>query len=176
MKTLQRMKLLALAALCSVFLTGCLDILGGGWLWSANGEDAGRATFGFDFDCDSGSNTAGGHMTYHDQGVRVNEEPYLSQGAEWRGKPKILAIQGEVFSTLIVPCDADGVYFAGYFGHYEPIPPSIGEGGVFEVTASDGGDTGPDKGDHLQIAILTGVFAGYQNEGSPGGGNISLPD
>jgi len=168
------MKLLSLATLCSVFLAGCFDISGGGWMWSANGPDAGKATFGFDFYCEPDSYSAGGHMTYHDQGVTVDE--YEGQGATWRGKPKKLAIQGEVFATLVTKCESRAAYYAGYVGHYEPIPPSIGEGGYFEVTADDSGDTGPDKDDYLQITILTGVFAGYTNSGSPGGGNISLPD
>ena len=169
----------------SVILAGCFDILGGGWIWSAMGPDAGKATFGFNLHCDQDTDEAWGHITFHDHGLKIDDENYnfVFQGAEWKGKPKHMAIQGDVTAGLGFDlgegdfgCNDDLPWFANYIGTYTPVPHSIGPGGIFQVSASDGGEPGPDNDDWLEITIISGVYAGYFNTGTLQGGNIYLPE
>ena len=169
----------------SVLLAGCFDILGGGWIYSVLGPDAGKATFGFNLHCDQDTNEAWGHITYHDHGLKVDNESFnfVDQGATWKGKPKTMAIQGEVFAGLgydfgegQLGCDDENSFFASYTGTYTPIPHTLGPGGIFQVAASDEGEEGPDNEDWLEITIVSGVYAGYFNVGELKGGNIYLPE
>lgn len=172
----------SLAAIAwSLLLAGCFSIFGGGWIWSAGGPEAGKATFGFELYCDQDTDEAWGHITYHDHGVNV--DVFEFQGANWKGRPNHVAIQGDVFAGLGYNgyegfgCNDDALaFFANYIGTYTPVPESVGDGGFFQVAAYDGGEPGPDKDDWLEITILSGVFEGYFNTGELQGGNIYLPE
>ena len=139
-------------------------------------------SIGFEFECVPTGEfeaTWGGVVTYHDHGSTFIAD---------NGKKKKLAFQAVVPPTVIdgedsilgdvQPCDlAIGDYLGlGYWeGDYTPIPANAGLGGTFNFIAVDSGIKGPDKGDWLSIKLEDGVLDGYENEGSPGGGNIHLP-
>ena len=148
----------------TVFLTGCFDVSGGGWIHSAAGGKN-KATFGFEMLCDQDTKEASGTITYHDSGVTVD-----GYGGNYKGKPKKLALNGVIAGNE--GCGLDAPY-AEYRGDYTPIPASVGPGGSFRVYVSDGGETGPDKDDKIMIFIDTGIFAGYENDQYLQGGNIS---
>lgn len=174
------------AIACALILAACFDILGGGWIWSALGPDAGKATFGFNLHCDQDTNEAWGHITFHDHGVRIDDEHYnfVNQGATWHGRPNTMAFQGEVFAGLGYDfgegefgCNDDHwAWKANYIGTYTPVPASIGDGGLFQIAAHDGGEPGPDGDDWIEVLVLSGVYEGYWNLGELQGGDIHLPE
>lgn len=185
MNALKQIRLVIAAVLLAVLLAGCFDILGGGWIWSALGPDAGKATFGFNLHCDEDTNDAWGHITFHDHGVLIDSEYYdfVDQDAYWKGKAKHMAIQGDVFAGLGFDlsegdfgCSDDFALYASYIGTYTPVPHTIGPPGIFHVAVNDGGEPGPDNDDWLEITIVSGVYAGYFNIGYLQGGNIYLPE
>jgi hypothetical protein len=175
--------LLLLAAVAAVGMYGCNDIAGGGWMKSSmHGVDPdAKATFGFDFECLNtsrfGTDSAEGMITYHDHGLKLG----VFDDVTFTGKDakKKLAFNGMITrpeGVLEADICVNKVWFGSYVGTYTPIPPTLGPGGDMYVYVEDSGDQGPDKDDYLYIELSGGIFDGYYNEGTPGGGNIVLQD
>ena len=175
--------LLLLAAVAAVGMYGCRDVTGGGWMFSSTGEDA-KATFGFNMRCYDISggllyDLADGHVTYHDHGLMLGD----FNGAYFTGKDarKKLAFNADIklpvgegpLGGLYFVCD-ENAFYGSYVGEYTPIPPTLGEGGVVYIAAEDGGESGPDKEDTLEVWLIGGVLDGYYNAGNTQGGNITF--
>jgi hypothetical protein len=136
--------LCVLAVPLLLMAAGCYEKLnGGGWMLSANGED--RATFGIHFD---GPRDAA-RGTYHDHGTGVR-----------------LKFEGVViyFSGSGPEC---AIFDATYKSQDKRQPGS----GAVSVTACDEGEPGV-SGDTLDILVLDGPYAGYENGGPILGGNF----
>jgi hypothetical protein len=147
---------LVLVIVVALLLAGCNTARGGGWIDSALTE-GGKATFGFKFVCKEGE--ASGQLQYNDHG-------------DWNG----VHVR---FHAVVDPTTSicGGAIGTGIFtGTYTPQPKKAGPGGVFTVGVVDGGEPGPSSDDLFAIQLTDGVFNGYTNSGSLGGGNIQVWD
>jgi len=159
---------LAVLSIFALVLTGCEDFSGGGWIPALRDPSA-RATFGFSLHC---SNTEGGvaftgSFEFHDHSVTVPRP---------NGQQAKLAIHGLLPSAVPgTSCEAlDAVFGAGVFlGTYTPQPPNLGPGGSFILQVQDNGKKGPSKEDVINVLLIGGVFDGYSNIGTLGGGQIT---
>lgn len=138
-------------------LTGCIGRwTGGGAVVGASGW--GKATFGFNYTCDEG--TQRGQLQYVDH-------------APGAGGPKQVRFHGDFgidFDDCIGPGEPQPpIVFA--VGTYEPQPTKLGPGGVLLLFLVDGGEPGTDD-DVFEIILEGGIYDGYMNGGPIIGGNI----
>jgi len=147
-------------------LAGCSSwFAGGGWMESAAG-DGSKATFGFEFDNRDWKGQMTG--TYHDlaEGVAVRFD-----GVKWAND---------------APLGPDNQMQAKV-RYVQQGPPACGTErpngtwtkactGLVWVEAEDNGEPGVSEGDRFHIEFLTGVYAGYENGGTLGGGNLQVLD
>jgi hypothetical protein len=134
-------------------LTASCTFEGGGWMV---GDEGGKATMGFDVDCEDTSVAA---ITYADK-------KNVGEG----GPVNIKAID-------VTGCDADvgtGGLYGTLSGNYRPQPK--GAPGTFEMYFEDTGQQGPDKGDFVRITLTGGKYDGYTHEGTVEGGNVVIED
>ena len=148
--------LVALVAMAAVALTGCtvLKATGGGWIDAEEGD--GKATFGFGVVCNEDKDALQGGWTYHDKSV---EPPINAHGnLNWKdGVPCKFSVQsGQAFLKL----------------PYRATPGN--QGGEVKIILDDTGEVGPNKGDYIRVIFLDGPYAGYNNGGLIGGGQIKV--
>jgi len=150
-------------------LTSCENATGGGWIPALN-DPAAKATFGFTMHCKDdadGIATVTGSLEFHDPSVTITAP---------NGKPMSLGIHGVTdASGVAFSCSAlDQLFGNGpYMGTYTPQPATLGAGGSFTLTIQDNGTKGPSKDDVLMLTLSGGVFGGYSNSGTLGGGQIT---
>jgi hypothetical protein len=154
-----------LAGICSLglliaILPGCNSVEGGGFVMSATG--AGKASFGFNLNCDGSTGRVYGEMVYidHPLGLKAHLVPTSSA----------LTSGG---SSVCGGASGNG----DFFGDYTASPPNDKDGnarpgGRFHVILHDGGEPGVYSGDWVNIQFIGGVFDGYQNNRPLLGGNI----
>lgn len=143
-----RGRIVVLGALAVVLATAC-EARGGGWLISDTGS--GKATFGFEMECDP------------DTGELTAQVQYVD-------RPAGVAIHG-VTSANEFFCFEDAT-FGTFSGTYTAQPRTAGDGGTFFVTYADNGEPGVSAGDEFSIELIGGVYDGYANGGTIGGGNV----
>ena len=165
------LQLVGLASLTLV-LTSCEQVSGGGWIVSA-ADPTKKATFGMALSCTDSSSGAvlNGNFEYHDMSFTATTPD---------GKQQKLGIHGvPVFAGSPIPgstCSGlDSIFpFAGtYLGTYT-TQPAVGPGGAFVVIVVDNGAKGPSKDDQIFVTLSGGLFSGYTNVGTLGGGNLTV--
>ncbi len=147
--------LLAISTL-TVLIQGC-DMTGGGWLFSAAGAPD-MAQFGLKLGCEEGEDgedVLKGHIVYHDKAYSTSRY----DGVALEGEP------------LGGGCGS-GSSSAVFTLTYEPQPRTAGDGGIAVLRITDGGEPGTGD-DYFYLQILTGLYAGYQNQGYLQGGNLA---
>jgi hypothetical protein len=133
---------------------GCRTVRGGGWIVGRNG---GKATFGFQLVCNQQTNGVSGQIDFQDpsDGVRIH---------------------GVATQTPFDNCLPEGQIFSGageFYGTCRPQSTNAGPGGYFHVFIDDNGKPGPSPDDVFEIDMTGGVYDGYFNEGTLGGGNVT---
>lgn len=157
-------------AVSSLFIAGCRDSNGGGFIEKADGE---KATFGFQLKCDtdeSGAAKVTGKIQFNDHGAKVNLHGVPD------AVPMNSCTDAVVDSSLGIDSPSLGIDLrAGqYSGTYAPHPAKLGQGGRFSVVVNDSGASGKDKNDSFSIKLSGGVYDGYQVSGFLKGGNIKV--
>ncbi|MBT8248630.1 MAG: hypothetical protein KJN81_00080 [Acidimicrobiia bacterium] len=142
---MKRSLLLIVVLAISLLATGC-KVTGGGWITTQDGD---KATFSFTYECDEG--VARGQFTYHHRAEGVN-------------------VKGTFDVDSCIDEDAEEDVLYGLFATYAPQPAKLGDGGVAEIYIVDDGEPGTD--DFFGIVLDDGVYDGYEESGTLGGGNI----
>ena len=153
-RTTRVLGLAATSVLALLALSGCYSRLtGGGWMESAGG--GGRATFAINYDAtDVGFSeppTTRFKGTYHDpgSGVRLRFDDLVK----------------DIFEDPTEDC-------AEFTGRYVSQDPKQRGAGDVRVKACDEGEPGAGRGDSLRVEVLSGPYAGYENDGPILGGNF----
>ena len=149
-------------------LTGCKTIKGGGWINSIT--EGGKATFGIDLTCENSEYY--GEFTYHDHGAKFG----MSDGSM-----RNVSLKAWVEPTAIDFGISCGDYYLENYTQYDFVyraqPDKSGEEGKGTIQFWDADLTGtPDDNDKLCINIISGPYAGYDNCGDLGGGNLTIYD
>lgn len=165
----------ALAGL--LFVSGCHEIKGGGWLAGAAG---GKATFAVNGKCVEqelfpGSGEAytfhEGQFQYHDKSVGVS---FHGDFNAW--------IAGGGGDSCAENAELSGDPLNEAFMQGQCISRPGGVVGSYSVIITDNGTPGADAGDEITISTPSALFGGtpctdtgmpYSNSGTIGGGNIS---
>lgn len=171
----------------TVALSGCNKVTGGGWMAGVNG---GRATFGFQAQCQDGTEPDGepsqnfyeGQFQYRDNAAYVG----------FHGDINVSFVTSGVYGNgILIESCADwgnsGNTNAEFTGTCVSHPGGVP--GTFKVEVVDNGKPGPDSADEITVTTpntdpFFGEEAGvpctdngqpYSNSGMLGGGNIAMP-
>lgn len=178
----------SLALLLSLFMiflvVSCKKATGGGWFPTYydgvenGGEALGKVTFGFQMRCENEdyldyglTAKLTGQLQYNDHLNNVifhgvGEGYVLRNDIDGNGEPSI----GPATCEEVDDYFGETQFFLG--GVYRAGPKM--ESGTFYVLVTDQGDPGPDELDTINVALLGGVYDGYENYGVLGGGNIKV--
>lgn len=151
-------------ALVACFTQGA-SVSGGGWGSSRSGE--GKANFGFSIKCDEAADTVAGHFVYHDKDAGLPWETVNIKG--------IVDISITDLECEEIPASTSfgGIYTAQGNKACKALDNCSG---IFTMSVTDSGAQGADKGDSLSIALVGGVYDGYENSGPVEGGNLKVGD
>ena len=166
--------------------SGCGTSAGGGWIPSA-GDPAKKATFGFNYSCNSSTNRLQGHLTYHDHGTGHKAIAEIDQPV-----PSLLScstfLPGVTSACGVVRLGSGGVspndIMLAFSADGKPAATAdalgvalFASGSTSLAFCNSGVQTcasAPTLNDFLQCLVDNSVGTPYyQNAGSLGGGNIT---
>ncbi len=148
------LRFVGLVVVVALFLTSCTTASGGGWIPSAEGIEAGKATFGFNFKCKDTTGDGGetvpvvsGQLQYNDHpaDVRFHGEvpnlpiPIVATCAELRELLDEIGV-GRFLEFLFGHFEEEGDGATAFLGLARRQP--SGEEGIFFVLAGDAGEPG----------------------------------
>lgn len=166
--------------------TACGTAAGGGWIPSA-GNPTKKATFGFEYTCDSSTSRLQGHLTYHDHGTghKVIAEIDQPVPAEFSCNTFVAGVTsacgvvkngsgGVSVNDIALVAAADGKPAATT----DSLAIVLFTGGTTTLTACNGAAQGCSTASSPEefILCLAGSTTGnvyYSNVGDLGGGNIT---
>ena len=164
-----------------LFLQGCEDFWGGGWLWSEIDPEK-RVTLGFEGICDDSSGDAvlTLNLTFHDRGF-TGDDVYNQNR---NGKKHMAIYSSDQWSVTVIGFDCGEADEEFNIGDGEGIVVSycpqglssfnIDDCGIMGLYVTDTGDGGPSKGDTISVGLEGGHYDGYDLEGPLQGGNVTI--